>query len=87
MITERLKWATSGPAQYAAASLVSLMALIMIPLELVPFAVAVPGAAISMVGVALLARDGALMLLAFSLSVIALGVLIAFSPLGPVISG
>ena len=82
MITERLKWVTSGPAQYAAALLVSLMALIMIPLELVPFAVAVPGAAICMVGMALLARDGVLMLLAFALSAIALGVLISFSPLG-----
>lgn len=82
MITERLSWATSGPAHYAAAVLVSLMALIMIPLELVPFAVAVPGAAICMVGMALLARDGVLMLLAFALSAIALGVLISFSPLG-----
>ena len=82
MITSRLRWATSGAAQYIAAALVSVMALIMIPLELVPFAVAVPGTAISMVGLALLARDGALMLLAFALSAVGLGVLIVVSPIG-----
>ncbi|MFC6196508.1 exopolysaccharide biosynthesis protein [Ponticaulis profundi] len=82
LITERLEWATSGPAKYVAAILVSVMALAMIPLELVPFAVAIPGTAICMVGVALLARDGALMLLAYALSAIAIGVLVVFSPLG-----
>ncbi|MAP94584.1 MAG: hypothetical protein CMK07_06485 [Ponticaulis sp.] len=81
MITERLAFLASGPAQYAAAVLVSLMALIMIPLELVPFAVAAPGAAITLVGVALLAKDGALMLIAYLISAVALGVLIWFTPL------
>lgn len=81
MITERLSFMTSGPAEYAAAVMVSVMALIMIPLELVPFAVAAPGAAITMVGVALLAKDGALMLLAYTLSAVALTVLVVFSPL------
>lgn len=81
MITERLSFLTSGPAEYGAAVMVSVMALIMIPLELVPFAVAAPGAAITMVGVALLAKDGALMLLAYALSAVALTVLVLFSPL------
>ena len=82
MITERMSFLTSGPAEYAAAILVSFMALVMIPLELVPFAVAAPGAAITMVGVALLAKDGALMLLAYTLSAVAVGVLVPYSPLG-----
>lgn len=81
MITERLSFLTSGLAEYGAAVMVSVMALIMIPLELVPFAVAAPGAAITMVGVALLAKDGALMLLAYTLSAVALTVLVLFSPL------
>lgn len=85
MITERLSFLTSGPAEYGAAIMVSLMALVMIPLELVPFAVAAPGAAITMVGVALLAKDGALMLLAYLLSGVALTVLVLFSPLGNLI--
>ncbi|MAT36013.1 MAG: hypothetical protein CMK06_12895, partial [Ponticaulis sp.] len=53
----------------------------LIPLELVPFAVAAPGAAITMVGVALLAKDGALMLIAYTLSAVAIAVLVMFSPL------
>lgn len=80
MITERLAWAMGGIATYIAAILVSVMALMMIPLELVPFAVAIPGAAIVMVGMALLARDGALMLIAYALSAVGLGILIWFSP-------
>lgn len=81
LITERLTWATSGPATIVVAALVSLMALIMIPLELVPFAVALPGLAITVFGVALIARDGALMLTAFALSAAALTVLVMFSPI------
>lgn len=81
LITERLTWATSGAATIIVAALVSLMALIMIPLELVPFAVGVPGLAITVFGVALIARDGALMLAAFALSAAALTVLIVFSPI------
>jgi hypothetical protein len=82
MITKRLTWATSAPARYAAGVIVSLLALALIPLELVPFAVALPAAAITMIGVALLARDGALMLLAFALSAAAFFVVIVYSPLG-----
>lgn len=81
MITDRLTWATGGVAKYLAAILVTLMALALIPLELVPFAVAAPGAAISLVGVALLARDGALMILAYLISAAAIWVLIQYSPL------
>ena len=81
MINARLEWATGGIAKYAAAIMVSVMALIMIPLELVPFAVAIPGMAITMVGVALLARDGLLMLIAYVLSAVALGVMVWFSPI------
>ncbi|MGE0595323.1 MAG: exopolysaccharide biosynthesis protein [Hyphomonadaceae bacterium] len=82
MITQRLTWATSEPARRASALIVTLLALALMPLELVPFAVAIPGAAITMIGVAILARDGALMLLAWALSLAAFYVLIFHSPLG-----
>ena len=80
IVTERLNWATTGAARALAAALVSLLAFALIPLELVPFAGALPGIAIVMVGLALLARDGALMLAAFSLSAAALTVLFHYSP-------
>lgn len=66
MITERLTWATGKIATYGAALAVSLLSLLMIPLELVPFAVAAPGMAIVLFGLALVARDGALMLAGFA---------------------
>jgi hypothetical protein len=58
--------------------LVSVLAAVLIPLELVPFAVALPGAAIALIGVALIARDGLLMLLAYVLSAAAFIVLWRF---------
>ncbi|HAQ36731.1 MAG: hypothetical protein CMF74_11220 [Maricaulis sp.] len=81
LVTERLSWATGGPARYGAAVLATLLALALIPLELVPFAVAIPGVAISMIGLALVARDGALMLVAYALSAIAGFVIVKYSPL------
>jgi hypothetical protein len=66
MITQRLTWATGKIATYAAAMAVSCLSLLMIPLELVPFAVAAPGSAIVLFGLALVARDGVLMLAGFA---------------------
>lgn len=66
MITKRLTWATGKVATLLAAIAVSLLALLLIPLELVPFAVGVPGAAIVVFGLALVARDGVLMLAGFA---------------------
>lgn len=85
MVTERLEWATGGTARYVAAVLVTLLSLALIPLELVPFAVAIPGVAISVIGLALMARDGALMLLAYTLCAVAGFVLVKFSPLAGMI--
>lgn len=50
-----------------------LMALIMPPLEVFPFAVAAPGAAVVVLGVALIARDGVMTLLGLTLCTTALG--------------
>ena len=81
-VTHRLEWAAGGAARYVAAVIVSLLALALIPLELVPFAVAIPGWAISMIGLALMARDGAFMLLAFAIAAVAGWVLVAYGPFG-----
>ena len=73
-VTDRLSWATSQPARQIAAGVVMMLGLTLIPLEMVPFAVAVPGLAITMIGLAIFARDGLLMLLALGLSLAAFGV-------------
>ena len=61
------------------------IALALIPLELVPFAVAIPGVAISVIGLALMARDGVLMLTAYALCAVAGFVLLKYSPLAGMI--
>lgn len=84
MITERLAWATGRVATYLAAIAVSLLAILMIPLELVPFAVAAPGVAIVLFGLALVAKDGALMLAGFAATAAALTITFLFVPWGRV---
>ena len=71
-VSQRWEWAVSGPGRMAAAVIVCFMALLMIPLEIVPFAVSAPGAAIAMMGLALTARDGVLMVTGFAISAAAL---------------
>lgn len=76
LVAERLTWAVDGPATVAAGIVVTLLSLAMIPLEIVPFAVAVPGSAIALVGLALTARDGIVMLSAMALSILSAGLLL-----------
>ena len=73
-LTDRLTWVVSQPARQIAAGVVMMLGLTLIPLEMVPFAVAVPGLAITMIGLAIFARDGLLMLLALGFSLAAFGV-------------
>ncbi len=82
LVTGRLKWATGKTATYLAAIAVSLLALIMIPLELVPFAVAAPGVATVLFGLALVARDGALMLAAGAVTLAAIALAFFMVPWG-----
>lgn len=67
----RLERLTQGPFLKAAALLVILLCCTVPPLELLPFASSVPMAAIAMFGLAMLVRDGALMIVALVLSVAA----------------
>jgi len=54
----RLVWLTAPPLQQVLAGVCLLMALAMFPLALLPFAVALPGTAVLLIGVGLTTRDG-----------------------------
>ncbi|WP_435102507.1 exopolysaccharide biosynthesis protein [Arhodomonas sp. AD133] len=60
---QRLGILTNGPAPRLVAALCLLLALTMVPLELVPFAAAVPAAAIVLLALGLSVRDGLLVLI------------------------
>ncbi|WP_158270830.1 exopolysaccharide biosynthesis protein [Thalassorhabdomicrobium marinisediminis] len=64
ILKRRLQKLISKPAQRAAAVVVILMALTVPFLEVVPFAAALPMAAIALIGIALTVRDGLVMLIA-----------------------
>lgn len=70
----RMRRFTRRPMQRLAAVLVILLALTVPPLEFIPFASSAPMLAIAMFGLAVLVRDGLLMLTASGVSVAALGV-------------
>lgn len=69
LVRPRLEFLTTGPFARAIAAICVLIALTMPPLELVPMANSTTGAAISVFGLALAARDGLLALLALGLTV------------------
>lgn len=62
---ERFRPLVRKPARKAAAIIVMLLCLTVPPLELIPFASSIPMATIALFGLALLVRDGLVMLLAF----------------------
>lgn len=67
----RLPKFTKGPFVRAAAALCILLALTVPPLEVLPFATTAPMAAIAAFGLALIVRDGLLMLIAMGLATVA----------------
>ncbi len=70
----RLPALTKGPMVRVAAAVVILLTLTVPPLELLPFASTAPMAAILAFGIALLVRDGVLMIVACVLALAAIGV-------------
>lgn len=70
----RLEALTKGPFIRLAAAACILLALTVPPLELIPFASTAPMGAIAMFGLALLVRDGVLMIAAILAAVLAIGV-------------
>lgn len=69
----RLPVLLSPPAVRVAAAVCIGLALTMLPLGLVPFAVAPPSFVITLFGLGLVSRDGAVMALAFALAAAAFG--------------
>ena len=63
-VDARILWIVSRPLRLFAALAIILLSLAMVPLEFVPFGVAVPGAAVAGFGLAIVARDGLVMLIA-----------------------
>ncbi|QIG78927.1 exopolysaccharide biosynthesis protein [Stakelama tenebrarum] len=68
LIRPRVGWAAGGIATWLAAFCCMLLGAMMPPLELLPFAAALPGSAILLFGLGITARDGLLMLLGFMVS-------------------
>lgn len=68
IIRPRLAWATQGPMLVLAAFVAILLSTAMVPLGLIPFGVVPPAAILGLMGLALIARDGILMLIALSVS-------------------
>ncbi|MBK1637942.1 hypothetical protein CKO24_02595 [Rhodothalassium salexigens DSM 2132] len=70
LMGRRMTWAAGPLGQRAAAGLCILLAASTVPLGLIPFGVAVPGLAITVFGLAILGRDGLVMIIgaAFTLA-------------------
>ena len=73
MTTDRLEFLTKGPAIQAAALVIMILCLFVAPLEVLPWASMGPMLAISIISLALMARDGLAMLIAWILAVAAVG--------------
>ena len=67
LISPRLSWATSGPMLILAALISILLSAAMVPLGLIPFGVVPAAFILGLIGLALIARDGVLMLIALTL--------------------
>ncbi len=63
ILKPRLTWLTEPPFLHVVAVIAILLSISMVPLEFVPFAVAVPGFAITALGMGLATRDGFIVLL------------------------
>lgn len=68
VVRPRLAWATGKPSRYAAAFISIILAITLFPLGAVPFGVAIPGVIICILGLGVLARDGIIMIIGFSLT-------------------
>lgn len=77
-IDERARWAVSRGMRVFFAVAIILLSLTMIPLEFIPFGVAAPGAAIAAFGLAIVARDGVLAMIALALTGLAFWLMFAF---------
>lgn len=68
IISPRLTWAATGPAQVIVSLIAIILSLTFFPLGMVPFGVVAPAFIILLLGLGITARDGIIVLLAFGLS-------------------
>ena len=68
LLKPRLDLLIAGRAQYAVAAACLVVAMLMPPMEFIPFSANIAGAALTLFGLALVGRDGLLALLAFVLT-------------------
>jgi hypothetical protein len=66
LITERWSWASGEAMRRAAAIIVAVLGVVMIPFDAVPFLVVAPSWTIVLFGLAITARDGLVMMLALA---------------------
>jgi len=76
-VTKRFTWMTDGAGRRVAAAFALFLSLLLIPMELAPFAVALPAAGLCAVGVALVAHDGALMMAAYAVCTVSVAVMLS----------
>jgi len=79
-VSPRLSILVDSPMDYVLAVLAALLACTLMPLELVPFAAAVPSIGIAAIGLAKTARDGLLALVAIIMAVATILVLVFWLP-------
>lgn len=82
LVRRRLAFLTTPPVNRAVAVVASLLALTMPPLEVVPFGVAVPGVALTCLGLGLAAKDGLFTLLGLVIAATTAGLLVSAVLLG-----
>lgn len=68
IISPRLEWAATGPAQVLVSVIAIILAVTFFPLGMVPFGVVAPAFIILILGLGITARDGVLIVLGLSLS-------------------
>ncbi len=78
IISARLTWAVTGPAQVLVSLVAIILSLTFFPLGMVPFGVVAPAAIVLLLGLGITARDGILIILGLSLS---LGVFVGVAAL------
>jgi hypothetical protein len=80
VVGPRLSFLTDPPFLNVVAGVCVLLALLFFPLNIIPFAVAAPSAAVLLFGLAITARDGLLVLVGLAATGLAVGLLIYLWP-------
>ena len=86
LVRRRLAVLTEGPAARLVALAAAVLGVMMPPLELVPFGVAVPGFALILMGIGITARDGAFLVTGLAIGAGAIALIVFAVPWG-VIAG